>query len=62
MGQPAEKQPEADPVLAALRCAPMGPPETEEERRIVEEARARGEWIPSEVVSAEIAERCRRGD
>ena len=53
---------ETDPVWAALMSAPIGPPDTEEERELIEAARARGEWIPSSVVSAEIAERCRRGD
>lgn len=50
-----------DPVWAALMRAPVGPPDTDEEREIIEAARGRGEWIPGSVVSAEVAERCRRG-
>lgn len=50
-----------DPVWTALMRAPVGPPDTEDERRVIEEARARGEWVPGSVVSAEVSERCRRG-
>jgi hypothetical protein len=51
-----------DPVLRALRQAPVGEPETEEERHAVAEARSstRSGWVAAEKVSAEIAERRRR--
>jgi len=49
-----------DPVWQAVLNAPVVD-ETEEERRAVEEA-LRGPVYPAEVVSAEIAERCRRGE
>jgi hypothetical protein len=57
----AEEYPdlEDDPVWQAIRRAPMGEPETEEERRLVEEALA-GPRIPGHVVTAEIAARARR--
>lgn len=52
---------EKDPVWAALMRAPSGPPDTNEERRVVEAARARGEWVASSSVSAGVAERWPRG-
>ncbi len=54
--------PELDPVWAAILRAPVAKEaETEEERRLVEEA-LRGPFISSDVVSQEIEERCRLGD
>jgi hypothetical protein len=50
VGEPtAAPAPENDAVWAALMRAPVGPPDTEEERKIIESARARGEWIPGSV-------------
>jgi hypothetical protein len=34
-----------DPVLAALRRAPVGPPMTQDEARAMEEARELGRWV-----------------
>jgi hypothetical protein len=61
--KPLEEQPEIedDPVWAAFMRAPLGPPDTEEQRRIIEAARSSG-VVPGHVVTAEIAERCRRGE
>jgi hypothetical protein len=46
-----------DPVWQAFRSAPVGPPETEEQRRSTEAAR-RGPFVSGAGVSAEIAARC----
>src|SRR6187401_249711 len=47
---------EDDPVWATLMRAPIGPPDTDEEREIIEAARARGEQIPGSASSAADAE------
>jgi hypothetical protein len=49
-----------DPVWQAVLKAPIVE-ETEEERRAAEEA-MRGPVFPGHVITAEIAERCRRGE
>jgi hypothetical protein len=56
--QPVRRLPDA--VLRALARAPVGRPDTEEEARTIAEGRGAGELIPGELVSAEIAEQCRR--
>jgi hypothetical protein len=50
-----------DPVWQACLNAPIGEPETPEQRRLAAEA-MRGPSVPGSVVTAEIAERCRRGE
>ncbi len=50
-----------DPVLAALRRAPVGPPMTQEEGRAMEEARELGRWVSGADVHAEVARRCQAG-
>lgn len=59
----ADEHPELehDPVWQAFQRAPVGPPDTDEERKLLEEARA-GSSVSGHVVSAEVAERCRRGE
>lgn len=58
----AARKPEPDPFLEALRNVPIGPPDSDEMREIVEAANADGQRIPGHLVTAEIAERCRRGE
>jgi hypothetical protein len=53
--------PAEDPVLAAMRRAPVGPPMTEQERQAMEEAREIGRWVPGDDVHTEIARQCRTG-
>ncbi len=48
------------PQLQARSRAPLGEPETEQERRATEEARAADGRVPAAEVTAEIAERRRR--
>jgi hypothetical protein len=50
--------PGEDPVLAAVRCAPIGPPMTDDERRAMEEAGEIGRWRSGADVHDEIARRC----
>jgi hypothetical protein len=52
----------ADPVVRALARARVGAPMTPEERRAKTEAFAEGSWIDGELVSAEIANRCKAGE
>ena len=61
MAQPA-RRPEsesasADPVLAAIENAPVGPPWSDEELRAIELARESGESVDAAAISAEIAAR-----
>ena len=49
-----------DPVWQAFLNAPMGPPETEEQKRMAAEA-LREPFTPSAVMSDEIAARCPPG-
>jgi hypothetical protein len=59
-----EEHPElaGDPVWQAFLDAPFSDEEeTEEQRRAIEEAR-KGPFVSSDAISAEIAERCRRGE
>lgn len=53
MAQPIPKTDFEDPVLRALASAPPGV-ETEEERRIVDEAMARRDLVTSEQLQASI--------
>ena len=63
MTSAAKKQkvvPASNPMLEALKRAPLGEPLSDDERRAIEEARALDKWIPGPQVTAEIAERRRR--
>jgi hypothetical protein len=61
MSQGPSRPTPADPVLAAIENAPMGPPESDEEKRIMAEAHAHaqagGLWFTGEEVTAAIAAR-----
>jgi len=60
MPRPARKPdaaPPADPVLEAIRKAPIGPPWSEDEKRAIELSLASGEPVDGAEVSAQIAAR-----
>lgn len=53
--------PDDDPVLRAIRTAPIvDEEETEEEREAIRECQESGVWFDAATISAEIAERARR--
>jgi hypothetical protein len=56
----AEVVVEVDPVLAALERAPVGAPETDEERELVATAKASGVFVRASNVERMIAERKHR--
>jgi hypothetical protein len=55
----AADQNETDPLLAALKRAPVGQPLTVEEQRLKREAKAVNHWIKGQDVTAEIRRRSR---
>ncbi len=58
----AARTPEPMSLLERIARLPVGPPLTDEERAMIEASRASGPPIPHEVIEAELAERCRRGE
>jgi len=48
-----------DPVLATVDAAPVGPPETEEERQMVAMAKADGRFVSHAEIQSRIEERAR---
>jgi hypothetical protein len=60
-GPSSARTTQLDPVLAAIENAPVGLPESEEEKRIMAEVRATpGGWISGAEVTAKIEEMKRR--
>jgi hypothetical protein len=55
-----EVEVEVDPVLAAFERAPVGGPETDEERELVATAKASGVFVRATNVDRMIAERAHR--